>query len=221
MTHLLTIGDNIAHNKSPFIGSLGAFVICRDSRKVGLLGSGHVLAHANARKNDAIHCNITRLPSGLIQKNIATLSKCEHKYDAAVAWLSDGVTPNTKIPPFDFGFIGYREPQIGDILAKVGYETGLTRAKVTAIGHYPTRYGTQIRNMHAMYLEPLYGTNEKKVISQNGDCGAVWFDETTGEAVGLHFAGESYSAYGPIHGKACFMTSVLESLNVGLYLPSN
>ncbi len=70
-----------------------------------------------------------------------------------------------------------------------------------------------------MYIEPLSDEADQKVLCQPGDSGAVWYDENTGEAVGIHFAGESNSAYGPLHAKACFITQALEQFKLELYLP--
>lgn len=215
----INIGCLVAHCGSPFKGSLGAFVTNPLTNDVGLLSSYHVIAGKLSKPGDRIlatpHKQANRRQIGQLGPGILN-----SETDAAVAWLTDGVRANTQIPGQNGPFCGVRDPIIGETLTKVGGRSGLTRAKVTAIDYFPTRYGKRVQSVFAMVLEPLYGTDEKKIVSQNGDCGSVWFDEVTKKAIGLHFAGESYAAYGAIHAKACFMSKALENLNVNLYAPN-
>jgi hypothetical protein len=77
-----------------------------------------------------------------------------------------------------------RPPAVGDILTKVGLATGLTMARVDGVaGPYDGVDGS-------FYLMPRKG--ETGLICRGGDSGAVWYDATTGAAVGMHSGGSRF-----------------------------
>ncbi|BFM08636.1 hypothetical protein [Halioxenophilus aromaticivorans] len=213
----LYIGEPIEHSGTPFCGALGAFVTAPNTDQVGLISAAHVIANQKARRGDTLTVDVNT-NTGLIKRAVARLDRraFNNHCDAAIAWLEPGIQPYFQVPHLNTEFTAVRDPKVGDILTKIGGRSGLRRGRVTAIGDYPTRYDGEIKNVRAMYLEPLYETDEHKVLSENGDCGSVWFDANTGAAVGLHFAGESFSAYGPLHAKACFLSTTLDQLQVSL-----
>ena len=80
---------------------------------------------------------------------------------------------------------GTRRPKFGDILEKSGRTTGITSAKVSALGHV-------CRNcIPGFELLPIDDrTNE---ISKGGDSGSIWYDPETYEATGVHCCGDADS----------------------------
>ena len=120
---------------------------------------------------------------------------------------------------------GARRPVEREILVKSGGTTGVTRAQVESEGVLEVRY----RNVHYPQLKrslrlPVFelrtlapGNPNNEEISSKGDSGAIWYDEATGEAVGLHVGGEPFAAPGKAeHALACFIPDMLKHLEVSL-----
>lgn len=201
-------------------GTLGLIIREEAKGKAGLLSCSHVLASSGHASNLKVKFfseasgSLTRGQS-IAYVGASTLSR---QCDAAIAWLNPGLKASNKVLGTDITLTGVRKPKVGDILAKVGAETGFTRGRVTEIGYKKVHYGNEIKKIYSMVLEPLTVNGKMQLLAEPGDSGAVWFDEENGLAVGLHFAGEHVARYGPIHAKACLMTHVLEELGVELYL---
>jgi len=216
------IGSLIAKVDRVFNGAAGAFVTNTNVNRIGILSCWHVMSGRKGRIDDPIRSvsiNNKDIHYGTVIGKLGP-AVLNDEVDAAVAWL----LPEFCAKPIEKGatlvFSGVREPKLGEVLTKIGGKTGKTRARVTSIARYPVRFSDLRINMLSMILEPLYESHERKIISVPGDCGSVWFSEESLEAIGLHYAGEDNSAYGPIHAKACFMTHVLDALDVELYVPS-
>ena len=108
--------------------------------------------------------------------------------DAAI--VSVGARVVTNLPMGSGRSIrGIRAVQKGDILAKSGCMTGLTRAEVSHVGKFEIRFSDGPRNMEGFQLMPIAGGPQ--MMSMKGDSGAIWYDERTGLAVGLNIAGNS------------------------------
>ncbi|WP_317930335.1 hypothetical protein [Halioxenophilus sp. WMMB6] len=198
-------------------GSLGLAVRDRHSDRIGLLSCWHVLATPQGREGDLIHRHSAH-PYPVRREPIATLARwfLDDEGDAAVAWLLPGVTIATELSELPLILTNHRAPQVGDILVKVGAQTGCTRARVTNIGHHPASYGHTQLTMAGFYLEPISQPKQCALISAPGDSGAIWCDELSGAAVGLHVGGECRPHFGPIHAKACTINRVLQRLEVDL-----
>ncbi len=115
----------------------------------------------------------------------ARLTAFDQGTDAAIAALDlDGPGARQLDRAMYFSnvvLVGAREPAWGDVLEKSGRSTGLTRAMVDGIGLYEGFSS-------AIHLVPLPGEADP-MICRPGDSGAIWYDATTGEAVGLHCLG--------------------------------
>jgi endonuclease G len=94
---------------------------------------------------------------------------------------------------------------------KSGRSSRRTSGRVTGIGGVARlrydRIERIIRNV--VTIDQLGGE-----VSAGGDSGSWWLDETTNEAVGLHFAGSN----NPERGLAMDMQSVLDALNVDILM---
>lgn len=134
--------------------------------------------------------------------------------DAAVARLTGDrpVTVNTYegIPIEDA-----TTPQLGMTVFKSGRTTGYTEGIIDGIQMTTTiNYGAAgTRTLqHIFRVVPLPGSASNVEISMGGDSGAVWVDQESGKAVGLHFAGEIGMA--PEHALANNITAVIQTLNI-------
>ncbi len=118
--------------------------------------------------------------------------------DAALVQLTSK-RRRTKEVLFDEGgkpvITSLRPVKLGDILAKSGRTTAVTRGRVDGIGRYFTgarNPGIGMDGFRLISLDPAASADDE--ISFSGDSGAVWFDESTGEGVGLNFAGDPKNA---------------------------
>ena len=213
LRQVLSPGHPLGLNAYAF-GGCGALVKHTLTKKIGVLTCQHVIT-----SNDP---NTSKILSPLIENSppihIAELgpSLLNQDGDAAVGWLLPDIEYSPKNPLLKCSYTGVRRPKEGEILTKVGARTGLTRARVTHTGNYPTKYRHGVVSIDGFYLEPIDNQPKNQLICAPGDSGAIWFDEQTYEAVGLHFAGECNEFYGPVHAKACFISRVLNRLNVEL-----
>ena len=77
---------------------------------------------------------------------------------------------------------GTRRPGVGDILEKSGRSTEITRAKVARTGAFQgCKPGFELVSVDA---------DPNTEISMGGDSGAIWYDPTTGAAVGVQCRGD-------------------------------
>ena len=84
-------------------------------------------------------------------------------------------------------FSGTRVPRIGDILEKSGRTTGITCAKVSAVGV------TSVDCKPGFELVPVDDRTDE--ISMGGDSGSIWYDPETYEAIGVHCRGDGDSDF--------------------------
>ena len=105
---------------------------------------------------------------------------------------------------------GIAEPQIDDLVEKVGRTTGVTQGKVSAVGYLTLDYTEQGYGsilMNVFSYVPREDPNE--VIADGGDSGSIVYNTTTGNGVGLHVAHQT----DPMTAYACILSYVLEDLN--------
>lgn len=180
----ISIGNSVS-------GTLG--LICYDKLngfKPCLLTAAHVI-------QGAIGSSVTQPGGGLDRgrskfDTIGNVLRFDPSGDAGIASLN-----NRRNQPLLHQFetkntiISLRRVQIGDVLTKSGRTTGITRAIVDGIGIFFKRTDYSIKTVKGFRLVPLDSVNlEITEISDKGDSGAVWFDSSTNEGLGLLFAGE-------------------------------
>lgn len=218
-------GVSIGNLQSLTTGTLGCFVRITESRRDGVLSNWHVLVGSpNADRNSSI---IQPGPAHLISEQPHFLGKLydwinlDHGYDAAIAVLDENISFNYDFMESGITLSNIKQPNLGDILAKVGAITGLTYGIVEGVeGKYKidySAYGEVPRWMngfrlgvHSDYIPP------SREISLSGDSGAVWYDPNQYSAVGLHFGGEDRSAPLNEYALAHSMEDVLKKLSVFL-----
>ncbi|WP_068406104.1 hypothetical protein [Labrenzia sp. OB1] len=202
-------------------GTIGAVVIDQATGRPALLSNWHVLAGPRAMVGDPI-VQPGQIDSGVpVRDEVAMLSRwmLETGGDAAIAEIG-GVRPWLPLQYGNFSVTGKaRDPELGEILCKSGRTTGFTRARVDGEGFYRLLYEVQpgvkeMREIKGFKLVPIQPGNPGDVeLSSGGDSGSFWQSEGSGDAVGLHFAGEGNSDPALEHSIACYLTTVLKRLN--------
>lgn len=198
-------------------GTLGAKVIDLESGDEMILSNWHVLA---GRQNVEPGIAIWQpgwIDGGTREENtIAELARWVlGPFDAAVARLNGARPVQTKT--IEGRVIEEStSPRLGMLVWKSGRSTGFTEGFVDGIKmKVPLNYG--VAGVHMLEkvfrIIPRPGSVPGE-ISIGGDSGAVWVDEESGKAAGLHFAGELGNT--PEHALAHDVASVMETLEVRL-----
>jgi endonuclease G len=177
-----------------------------------ILSNWHVLVVAWGTLPGRRICQPAGLDGGRARDVVATLAgnAMAQGLDAAVATLTDTralVNSQLYLGPVT----GVARPQIGMRLTKSGRRTGVTDGIITGVdGLTKLQYGNQTRLIRGvMRIEP---TTSGARVSDRGDSGAWWLDDTTHAVVGLHFAGKTR----PDVGLAMDMQLVLDALEVDI-----
>jgi hypothetical protein len=201
------------------VGTLGAIVFDRSTGAPCLLSNWHVLARGNAVQ---IGDHIVQPGASNRTKPIATLERwvIGSDGDAAIGRLS--TTRRVKTAQFGTSIrvMEARFPQLGDEVIKSSSRTGITRGRVDGIGRYYMQFGDQRFGVDGFKITSRIDGNPGNVaISAMGDSGSLWYVESDGVGVGLHFAGDSSSNPRNEYALACFLPRVLEALDVTLTCP--
>ncbi len=205
-------------------GTIGAVVIDDNTGKPSLLSTWHVLAGPRARIGDPV-LQPGQIDNGVpVRDQVATLTRgtVDDGIDAAIAEI-DGHRPWL---PLQFGSSAItgkvRDPEVGEILVKSGRSTGQSRARVDGVGFYSMLYEVrpgieEMREIKGFKLVPVdQGNPDNEEISMICDSGSLWRSEDTGDAVGLHCAGEKMLDPAAEYAIACNLATVLERLNIRL-----
>jgi endonuclease G len=192
-------------------GTLGGIVRDRATGRPMLLSNWHVLVtYWGAPRGQSI-LQPSRNDGGRMAEIIAGLERdaMSMNLDAAVAYLNDRRQPSNR--QLDGRLVTRAgRATLGMDVEKSGRSSGKTYGRVTGIeGVVRLRYNWVERMIgHVVTIEPRGGE-----VSRPGDSGSWWLNSTTGEAIGLHFAGGNY----PERGLALDMGTVLNALNVDMW----
>lgn len=198
-------------------GTLGAKVIDLESGDEMILSNWHVFVGRQNVEEDLPIWQPGWIDGGTRPENtIAKLSRSVlGPYDAAVARLT-GDRPVQARTVEGRAIEDVTTPSLGMMVWKSGRSTGYTEGFVDGIKmKVPLNYGSAgVRNLEKVFrIVPRPGAVPGE-ISIGGDSGAVWVDEDSGKAVGLHFAGEVGDT--PEHALAHDVSLVLKTLQVRL-----
>ena len=193
-------------------GTLGGIVEDRQTRAKMILSNWHVLAGSDYAVRGTRIFQPAYGDWGSGADTIATLERhvFDQEIDAAVArltgqrgWLNSqqGIGPVT----------GVKAPFLSMRVIKSGRASGVTYGIVDGFeGEYPLSYqGMQHRIRFVNRIVPQRVQGE---VSRGGDSGSWWLEESTCQAVGLHFAGQD----DPETALAISMPQVLDALNVDI-----
>ncbi|GJM41016.1 MAG: hypothetical protein DHS20C20_12980 [Ardenticatenaceae bacterium] len=195
-------------------GTLGAKVYDAATLEPMVLSNWHVFAGSPSAAVGEPIWQPGSLDGGNSGDTFATLNRFElGPYDAAVAKLTssrDVLNETVDGNPIE----DVTTPILGMFVWKSGRTTEHTEGFIDGIQMTTTiNYGAAgvraIQNV--VRIVPRLGVGNVE-ISMGGDSGSIWVDETSGKAIGLHFAGEVGSA--PEHALACDLQPVLSRLNV-------
>jgi endonuclease G len=204
-------------NKHTTAGTLGAKVVDVDTGQEMILSNWHVMVGTADPEPDLPIWQPGRLDRGRDSDTIANLSRhVLGPYDAAVSALNGSRNVETQTlegaPITDV-----TEPMLGMFIWKSGRTTGRTEGFIDGVQmSLSIQYSVGVRPLQNVFrVVPRPGAGNVE-ISQGGDSGSIWVDETSGKGVGLHFAGEVGD--GPEQALAHDLPQVLQYLNVQLPL---
>ena len=168
-----------------------------------------------------------RFDGGTSADVVAHLSRLrvDRHMDAAVARL----TGTRAYSPLILG-IGVvtdveEQPRLGMRVRKSGRSSGVTRGRIDGLSLSTTiQWGSERHyftdQIHIVPREPWpEPANGFVEVSEGGDSGAVWVDEDTGRAVGLHFAGDVGGVPENEHALANPLWRVVDALDVQFLPP--
>lgn len=218
-------GISVGH-RNVTAGTIGALVIDLDDGSPSILSNWHVLAGPTASTGDAV-LQPGRADGGVPGSDtIAHLhrSVLDRDGDAAIARLTGS---RQWLPmvygPFDV-FSGARLSKLGETLEKSGRTTAQTKGRVDGEGVYFLEYQTQpgVFERHGISgFKIVHEPGGAGELSSGGDSGSVWYNATSKEAVGLHFAGEVDPDPTAEHAIACNMPTVMDRLNIRFAEPAD
>ncbi len=211
---IIPVGVSIGSRYST-AGTLGAKVIDIKTGDEMILSNWHVLAGRPGARPGLPIWQPGWIDGGTREDNtIAELSRWVlGPFDAAVAKLNGARKVTTKTLE-GRSIEDVTEPRLGMRVWKSGRSTGYTEGYIDGIKmRVSIPYGELgvKRIDYVFHVVPRPGA-AKSEISMGGDSGAVWVDDDSGKAVGLHFAGERANL--PEHALANEIMLVTKALNV-------
>jgi hypothetical protein len=211
---VIPVGVSIGSRYST-AGTLGAKVVDIKTGDEMILSNWHVLAGRPGARPGLPIWQPGWIDGGTKEDNtIAELSRWVlGPFDAAVAKLNGNRVVTTKTLE-GRSIVDVTEPRLGMRVWKSGRSTGYTEGFIDGIKmRVSIPYGELgvKRIDYVFHVVPRPGA-EKTEISMGGDSGAVWVDEESGKAVGLHFAGERANL--PEHALANEIIRVTKALNI-------
>jgi hypothetical protein len=199
------------------IGTLGAIVYDRlDSHQPMALSNFHVFVKGNTRQ--VIGNNVTQPCSGLgnAEDIIGTVHRSDEALDCAVALLTTPRRISSSLLGIPGGIKGIVAPILGMRVMKSGCATSNTHGMIEGVG---------AENESEFTIVPVPKEWDKKEISDAGDSGSIWIEQSSHAAVGLHFAGETSPALKDERAWSKNIQHVANKLNIDVHkksiLPAN
>ena len=217
------IGGISVGNPKVTAGTLGAVVYDENDGKACMLSNWHILCgSAPCSIGESIY-QPGVYDGGTASDTVATLKrwKLNSDMDAAIAEFNGvrsftrdilGLSPTT----------GYTNPTMGMEVVKSGRTTGVTEGVIDGVSASLTLSYSGVGNVtfynqiHVVPRPPWPAVNYE--VSSGGDSGSVWIEESSGKAVGLHFAGETSPAISSEHAIASPIPKVVQELKFS-FLP--
>ena len=216
------VGGVSVGNPRVSAGTLGALVWDRNDGAPCLLSNWHVLCgHPDAQVGESIY-QPGKLDRGTEADTVATLLRwvLNSNADAALARLNGerefvrdilGIQPITGVE---------ERPRLGQLVVKSGRTTGVTEGMIDGMGmslvlNYKGDQRIIFHDQLRIVPRPPWPDVAYEV-SKGGDSGSIWMAESSGKAVGLHFAGETDTSPSAEYAVANRMSNVAELLNISL-----
>ncbi|HVM00298.1 MAG TPA: hypothetical protein VM324_13480 [Egibacteraceae bacterium] len=166
-------------------------------------------------------CQPGRFDGGTSADVVAHLARgrLDRFMDAAVARLTGRRAYSPSV--LGVGMVtGHTPPRLGMRVMKSGRSSGVTHGRIDGVSLSTTiTWGSEKHyfedQVHIVPLHPWPQPDKDfEEVSEGGDSGAVWLEEATKRAVGLHFAGDVGGVAENEHALANPMPRVAEALNV-------
>lgn len=178
-------------------GTLGALVFGRFSGQAMMLSNFHVLAGSRSAVAGEDIWQPGSVDGGSASASVADLTRfvLDTRMDAAVATLNGARAHDREV--LGLGTItGTVAPSLGLQVVKSGRTTGITRGVVDGVNlatsiNYQGDVGVQSFTGQIRIVPRAPWPTVDYEVSRGGDSGSVWLVESTRQAVGLHFAGET------------------------------
>ncbi|HEX2673286.1 MAG TPA: hypothetical protein VHM25_20535 [Polyangiaceae bacterium] len=207
-------------------GTLGAVVQDLVTQNLCILSNWHVLVGG---PEGAVGDGISQPgPMDLGSNPAHEVAKLERwlrlseQYDAALARLGANLATSTQLFDTTVTPRATAAPALGMSVFKSGAVSGVTHAIVDGVaGSYRLDYsnfgdGPEWMTGFRLVPDPAVPA---EALSLEGDSGSLWVDTATGNAIGLHFAGEDDQSPLNDYALAHPIEEVLARLNVSLVVP--
>ena len=198
-------------------GTLGAIVWDREDCSVCMLSNWHILCGSSSCAVGEDIYQPGKIDGGTAADTVATLKRfrLDNHNDSALAQLngsrghSRDIVGLSPIP-------GIVAPSLGMEVQKSGRTTAVTEGIIDGVSlSLSLNYGSTVNSfqdqIHIVPRPPWPSVDYE--VSRGGDSGSVWIDEDTGNAVGLHFAGETDPSPSAENAIANQMVHVAADLN--------
>ncbi len=211
------IGGVSVGNPRITAGTLGAIVWDRGDGEACILSNWHVLCGDPACVAGETILQPGPFDGGRPADKVAELKRfrLDSDADAALARLTgerDSSRDILGLAPIP----GIDTPALGMLVSKSGRTTGNTEGVIDGVGLSTTiNYGSVVQSFSQqihIVPRPPWPTVDYE-LSKGGDSGSVWINDASGNAVGLHFAGESDPSPSAENAIANRMEKVAEELN--------
>ncbi len=193
-------------------GTLGGIVEDRATHSKMILSNWHVLAGSDYAGQGTPIFQPAYGDYGSDYDTVASLDRhaFDQGIDAAVAALNE--TRGWSSTQLGIGAVtGAAAPALSMAVTKSGRASGVTHGIIDGFdGEYPINYQGMPRRIK--FVNRIIPRPGDTVVSQPGDSGSWWLQEGTGQAVGLHFAGQD----DPETALAISMPQVLDALGVDI-----
>jgi len=207
-------------------GTLGALVQDLATQNLCILSNWHVLCGGpEATVGDGISQPGPMDLGSNPAHEVATLERwlrLSEQYDAALARVAAKIGSSSQLFETAVTPMATAAPALGMSVFKSGAVSGVTHAIVDGVGgSYRLDYsgfGDGPEWMTGFRLVPDPSA-PVEALSLEGDSGSLWVEAATGNAVGLHFAGEDDQSPLNDYALAHPIEEVLERLNVKLVVP--
>ncbi len=176
-------------------GTIGAIVFDTEDGEPCILSNWHVLCGSRSCAAGEAILQPGSADNGSAADQVAELrrSRLDKHMDAAVARL-DGQRQWSRDVLGLQPIAGIGAAALGMEVSKSGRTTGVTEGIIDGVSaSLSIDYGDGVvqsfdDQIHIVPRPPWPGVDYE--VSQGGDSGSVWIDDATGNAIGLHFAGE-------------------------------
>ncbi|MGD9509251.1 MAG: hypothetical protein AB7I59_07355 [Geminicoccaceae bacterium] len=219
----LRIGTSVGH-VAVTAGTLGSFALHRATGETVILSANHVLANENRAKTGQAILQPGRFDGGRRARDrvgallaFVPLQRQANGVDAAVAAIAAGIEAEVRTIEGLGPIAGIAEEPLepGDMVAKLGRTTGLTRGRVTAVELDEVVITYETGNLsfdHQIEIEGEAGAP----FSRGGDSGALVVDSRLRAAALLFAGGDQGGSQGQGLTYASPIGPVYEALDLAL-----